>query len=85
MSFIVVQPGNDELSTRNTEKLLDSGVCDYDTSPQGLRLRVISSGMKKCTEGKSLFYNFVDGKDPLALCLNANEAILVCPPRVFYF
>ena len=39
MSFVLMQPGNDVLSDSATKKLLNEGVCDFDVTTDGPRLR----------------------------------------------
>ena len=59
MSFILTQSGNDKASVKATQKLLDTNTCDFDLHPTAPRLRAISSGMRKCTEGESHYHSFV--------------------------
>jgi hypothetical protein len=59
MSFILMQPDDDKNQKMALQKLLEKGICDFDTSPTGPRLRAISSGMRKCTDGESHYHSFV--------------------------
>ena len=76
MSFIMTQPGNDKASAKATRKLLDTGVCDFDSQPTAPRLRAISSGMRKCTEGESHYHSFVGEIAALRWAIAKNKLYL---------
>ena len=76
MSFILTQPGNDKASVKATRKLLDAGICDFDLHPSAPRLRAISSGMRKCTEGESHYHSFVGEIAALRWAIAKNKLYL---------
>ena len=76
MSFILTQPGNDKASVKATRKLLDVGICEFDLHPTAPRLRAISSGMRKCTEGESHYHSFVGEIAALRWAIAKNKLYL---------
>ena len=76
MSFVLMQPGNDKVSDSATKKLLNEGVCDFDVSTNGPRLRPISSGMRKCTDSESHHHNFVGEIATLRWAIAKNKLYL---------
>ena len=61
MSFILMQPGNDEASCKVTEKLLKNGDCNFDLKFSGPWLCAILSDMRKCTEVEFHYHSFAGG------------------------
>lgn len=45
----MMQPANDEHSRCASEKLVKTGICDFDTKLDGPRLQAICSGMRFST------------------------------------
>jgi hypothetical protein len=76
MSFILMQPSDDAVSTAAIKKLVEHGVCDYDKSANSPRLRAVSSGMRKCTEGESHYHSFVGEIAALRWAISKNKLYL---------
>ena len=76
MSFILMQPDDDRNSQKSLQKLLNKGICDFDLSPTGPRLRAISSGMRKCTNGESHYHSFVGEIAALRWAIAKNKLYL---------
>ena len=59
MGFILMQPDNDEVSTKATAHLLKSGECLLDVTKSGARLKAVPFGSRSCTGQERLYHSFV--------------------------
>ena len=58
MGWILMQPADDEKSKQATEKLIKEGVCLFDLSKSGARLKPIAFGSRSCNVNEKHFHSF---------------------------
>jgi hypothetical protein len=56
---ILMQPDDSPASIAATTRLLEDGICDFDVTMGGARLRPIRFDSRKCTEQERHFHSFV--------------------------
>jgi hypothetical protein len=56
---ILMQPGDSAADIAATAKLLETGICDFDLTMGGARLRPIRFDSRACTEQERHFHSFV--------------------------
>jgi hypothetical protein len=54
-----MQPDDQPTSVAATTKLLEDGICDFDLTQGGVRLRPIHFDSRKCTEQERHFHSFM--------------------------
>ncbi len=59
MAYILMQPDDSEESKQALKKLQDTGVCDFDLTLEGARLRPVAFGSRACTQAESHYHSFV--------------------------
>ena len=59
MSFILMQPADDEVSRAATSKPLSTGVCDFYLTMNGARLQPLHCGFRACKATESHYHSFV--------------------------
>ena len=58
MGCILMQPADDDKSVKATEKLLNKGICLFDLSKNGARLKPVAFGLRSCNLNEKNFYSF---------------------------
>ena len=56
---ILVQPDNGPASVAATERLADDGICEFDLTLKGARLRPVCFDSRMCMEQERHFHSFV--------------------------
>ena len=59
MGWILMQPHSDSVSVSALKLLENEGICKFDSSPDGARLRPIAFGSRSCTVMESKLHSFV--------------------------
>ena len=62
MGFILMQPADDEVSTKSMAHLLKSGEFLFDVIKSGARLKAVLLGSRSCNGQERLYHSFV-GED----------------------
>ena len=60
MGWILMQPANSDKSKLALAKLYATGICDFDVTMGGARLRPVRFGSRRCTEREQHYHSFVD-------------------------
>ena len=76
LSFILMQPSNDEASKAATDLLLRSGECTFDVTMDGPRLQPIASGMRACRGTEEHYHSFVGESAALRWAIAKNKRYL---------
>jgi hypothetical protein len=59
MGWILMQPDDSPVSVRALQRLRTDGICDFDITMNGARLRPVRFGSRKCTDREHHFHSFV--------------------------
>ena len=59
MGYILIQPDDSEEARLASKKLLETSVCDFDLSLDGVRLRPIGFNSRSCSATKRHYHDFV--------------------------
>ena len=55
-----MQPADDKESIKATIKVIDTGVCLFDLSKNGARLKPVAFGSRSCNINEKNFHSFTD-------------------------
>ena len=58
MGWIFIQPADDDESAKATKKLLQTGVCLFNSSKNGARLKPVVFGSRSCNVNEKSFHSF---------------------------
>ena len=58
MGWILMQPADDDESVKATEKLINEGICMFDLSKGGARLKPVAFGSRSCNPNEKNFHSF---------------------------
>ena len=59
MGFIIMQPADDDESKTALKTLTSKGICTFDLSMNGARLKPVRFGSRSCTDTEKNFHSFV--------------------------
>ena len=59
MGWVLMQPDNDDVSTKAATNLKSSGICEFDLAFNGAQLKSVAFGLRGCNDNKRNFHSFI--------------------------